>query len=243
MNEAVSAAARTERASIHVSQLAGMPATSAMLIDVATLVAAYYDNVPDPSVPEQRVSFGTSGHRRLALERSFNESHVLAISQAICLYRKQHRIDGPLFLGIDTHPLSVPAFESALEVLAANGVDVLIAQSGEYTPTPAVSHAILVYNRGRNSGPADGIVITPSHNPPDSDGFKYNPLNGGPAGAHVVAANISARIPISWPVFQALQCSIRQTNTGNSINHHRNAERNCSPVLQLGQRGYVSDSG
>ncbi len=164
-----------------VSPLAGTPATPAVLIDVAQLVAAYYTNAPDPSIPEQRVAFGTSGHRGSALEKTFNESHVLAISQAICLYRKLHSIDGPLFLGIDTHALSVPAFESALEVLAANGVEVLIAHDGEYTPTPAISHAILVYNRGRKTRLADGIVVTPSHNPPDSGGFKYNPPNGGPA--------------------------------------------------------------
>jgi phosphoglucomutase len=167
------------------SALAGTPAPPAMLIDVAKLVAAYYANVPDPAIFEQRVAFGTSGHRGSALEKSFNESHVLAISQAICLYRKQRSIDGPLFLGIDTHALSVPAFESALEVLAANRVEVLIARDGEYTPTPAVSHAILVYNRGRKTGLADGIVVTPSHNPPDSGGFKYNPPNGGPAETDV----------------------------------------------------------
>ena len=167
------------------SALAGTPASPAMLIDVAKLVAAYYANVPDPAIFEQRVAFGTSGHRGSALEKSFNESHVLAISQAICLYRTQHSIDGPLFLGIDTHALSVPAFESALEVLAANRVEVLIARDGEYTPTPAVSHAILVYNRGRKTGLADGIVVTPSHNPPDSGGFKYNPPNGGPAETDV----------------------------------------------------------
>ena len=167
------------------SALAGTPASPAMLIDVAKLVAAYYANVPDPAMFEQRVAFGTSGHRGSALEKSFNESHVLAISQAICLYRKQHSIDGPLFLGIDTHALSVPAFESALEVLAANRVEVLIARDGEYTPTPAVSHAILVYNRGRKNGLADGIVVTPSHNPPDSGGFKYNPPHGGPAETDV----------------------------------------------------------
>ncbi len=138
-----------------------------------------------PSIPEQRVAFGTSGHRGSSLERTFNESHVLAISQAICLYRKQQSIDGPLFLGIDTHALSVPAFESTLEVLAANRVEVLIARDGEYTPTPAISHAILVYNRGRKTGLADGIVLTPSHNPPDSGGFKYNPPNGGPAETDV----------------------------------------------------------
>ena len=166
---------------MNVNPLAGTPATPAMLIDVAGLRAAYYVEVPDPSVPAQRVAFGTSGHRGSALDRTFNERHVLAISQAICLHRKQHRIDGPLFLGIDTHALSVPAFESALEVLAANRVDVLIAQGGEYTPTPAVSHAILVYNRGRTGRLADGIVVTPSHNPPESGGLKYNPPNGGPA--------------------------------------------------------------
>ncbi len=170
---------------MNVSPLAGTPATPAMLIDVARLVAAYYSEVPDPSVPAQRVAFGTSGHRGSALEKTFNEWHVLAISQAICLYRKQHSIDGPLFLGIDTHALSVPAFESALEVLAANGVEVRIARGGEYTPTPAISHAILVYNRGRSSGLADGIVITPSHNPPEDGGFKYNPPSGGPADTDV----------------------------------------------------------
>ena len=168
-----------------VSALAGTQATPTTLIDVAKLVAAYYSNVPDPSVREQRVAFGTSGHRGSSLENTFNEWHVLAIAQAICLYRKQHSIDGPLFLGIDTHALSVPAFESALEVLAANRVEVLIAQEGEYTPTPAISHAILVYNRGRTTGLADGIVMTPSHNPPDSGGFKYNPSNGGPAETDV----------------------------------------------------------
>ena len=132
-------------------------------------------------MPAQRVAFGTSGHRGSSFDASFNEAHVLAITQAICLYRRRAGIDGPLFLGIDTHALSGPAFETALEVLAANDVDVRIAQDGEYTPTPAVSHAILVHNRGRERGLADGIVVTPSHNPPDNGGFKYNPPNGGPA--------------------------------------------------------------
>jgi phosphoglucomutase len=167
--------------STNISPLAGKPAQAAQLVDVAKLVAAYYSLLPDPSVPAQRVAFGTSGHRGSSFDRSFNEAHVLAITQAICLYRKGHGIDGPLFIGIDTHALSVPAFESALEVLAANGVETLIAKGGEYTPTPAVSHAILVYNRGRTTGLADGIVVTPSHNPPDNGGFKYNPSNGGPA--------------------------------------------------------------
>ncbi len=170
-----------------VSPFAGKPAEASMLVNVPRLVTAYYTETPDPSVPAQRIAFGTSGHRGSAFENSFNEWHVLAISQAICQYRKLQDIDGPLFLGIDTHALSVPAFASALEVLAANGVDVMIAQGDEYTPTPAVSHAILTYNHGRKTGLADGIVITPSHNPPHDGGFKYNPPNGGPAQSIVTA--------------------------------------------------------
>ena len=166
---------------MEVSPLAGKPAEPEMLVNVPKLVTAYYTETPDPSVPGQRVSFGTSGHRGSAFEKAFNEWHILAISQAICLYRKQQKIDGPLFLGMDTHALSVPALASALEVLAANGVEVMLAEGDEYTPTPAVSHAILTYNRGRKTGLADGIVITPSHNPPHDGGFKYNPPNGGPA--------------------------------------------------------------
>lgn len=165
--------------------LAGKPAPPAMLVNVPRLVTAYFSNTPDPSVPAQRVAFGTSGHRGSSFENSFNEWNVLAMSQAICDYRKQQGIDGPLFLGIDTHALSEPAFTSALEVLAANGVDVMLADKDEYTPTPAISHAILVYNRGRVAGLADGIVVTPSHNPPDSGGFKYNLPNGGPADKDV----------------------------------------------------------
>ena len=168
-----------------INPLAGKLAPHSSLINVAKLVTAYYSDVPDPSVPAQRVAFGTSGHRGSAFERSFNEWHVLAITQAICQYRKANSIDGPLFLGIDTHALSIPACASALEVVAANGVDVMLALSDEYTPTPAVSHAILTYNRGRTAGFADGIVITPSHNPPGDGGFKYNPPNGGPADANV----------------------------------------------------------
>jgi len=166
---------------MNISPLAGKPAPPAMLVNVPRLVTAYYTDAPDPSIPAQRVVFGTSGHRGSAFERSFNEWHVLAISQAICRYRKRQGIDGPLYLGVDTHALSVPACASALEVLAANGVEVMIARNDEYTPTPAVSHAILKYNHGRTSGQADGIVVTPSHNPPDNGGFKYNPPNGGPA--------------------------------------------------------------
>ncbi len=164
-----------------VSPFAGKPATPAMLVNVPALVTAYYTETPDPSVPEQRVAFGTSGHRGSALDKAFNEEHLLAIAQAICLYRAQHRIEGPLFLGMDTHALSVPARASALEVMAANGVALMIADREEYTPTPAVSHAILTYNHKRTTGLADGVVITPSHNPPSDGGFKYNPPHGGPA--------------------------------------------------------------
>jgi phosphoglucomutase len=168
-----------------LSPLAGKPAVPAMLTDIPRLITAYYSEQPDASSSAQRVAFGTSGHRGSAFDRSFNEWHVLAISQAICDYRKLQATQGPLFLGIDTHALSVPACASALEVLAANGVDVMLAEHDEYTPTPAVSHAILTYNRGRDGGLADGIVITPSHNPPADGGFKYNPPNGGPADKDV----------------------------------------------------------
>ena len=166
---------------MEISPLAGKPADPASLVNVPKLVTAYYTEIPDPAIAGQRVSFGTSGHRGSAFDKAFNEWHIFAISQAICLYRKQQKIDGPLFLGMDTHALSVPALASALEVLAANGVDVMLAEGDEYTPTPAISLAILTYNRGRKTGLADGIVITPSHNPPHDGGFKYNPPNGGPA--------------------------------------------------------------
>ena len=168
-----------------ISPLAGKPAPAASLVDVARLVTAYTTGIPDPKVAAQRVAFGTSGHRGSSFELSFNERHVLAITQAICRYRKKQGIDGPLYLGIDTHALSAPACASALEVLAANGVETLLAAGDEYTPTPAISHAILTYNRGRSTGLADGIVVTPSHNPPDNGGFKYNPPNGGPAGTGI----------------------------------------------------------
>jgi len=170
---------------MNISPLAGKPATTLPRVDVPRLVTAYYTTAPDPEVPAQAVAFGTSGHRGSALDGTFNEAHVLAISQAICEYRSKNGIGGPLFLAIDTHALSVPACASALEVLAANAVEVLLAKDDEYTPTPVLSHAILTYNRGRTSGLADGIVITPSHNPPTDGGFKYNPPNGGPAESEV----------------------------------------------------------
>lgn len=168
-----------------VSPLAGKPAEPDILINIPRLVTAYYTEHPDPSVPAHRVAFGTSGHRGSSLDNAFNEDHILAISQAICLYRQQQGINGPLFLGIDTHALSEPAFASALEVLAANGVTVMVDEKRGYTPTPVISHAILTYNRGRKTGLADGIVITPSHNPPRFGGFKYNPPEGGPAETDV----------------------------------------------------------
>jgi len=168
-----------------LSPLAGKQAPESQLVDVARLRDAYADLRPDVGVPSQRVAFGTSGHRGSSFDRSFNEWHVLAITQAICEYRAGQGIDGPLFIGIDTHALSQPALESALEVLAANGVETMVSKGGEYTPTPAISHAILTYNRGRTNGLADGIVVTPSHNPPDGGGFKYNPPNGGPADTDI----------------------------------------------------------
>ncbi|MEO7084199.1 MAG: phosphoglucomutase (alpha-D-glucose-1,6-bisphosphate-dependent) [Gemmatimonadaceae bacterium] len=170
---------------MNISPLAGKLAPPPALLDISRLVTAYFSEIPDPTVAAQRVSFGTSGHRGSSFLTTFNEWHVVAITEAICQYRKQNGIDGPLFLGIDTHALSTPALVSAVEVLAAHDVNVMLSTNDEYTPTPAVSHAILVYNRGRTTGLADGIVITPSHNPPEDGGFKYNPPNGGPADAEV----------------------------------------------------------
>ena len=172
----------------NVSPLAGKPAPREMLVNVARLITAYYSDTPDPSIPAQRVSFGTSGHRGSAFATAFNEAHILAIAQAVCDYRKQAGVDGPLFLGMDTHALSESAFASTLEVLAANSVETMIDARRGYTPTPVISHAILTYNRGRKTGLADGIVISPSHNPPDEGGFKYNPTNGGPADVDITRA-------------------------------------------------------
>ncbi len=166
---------------MNVSPLAGKPVSQSMLVDIPKLITAYYTEKPDPQIAAQRVLFGTSGHRGSSFERSFNESHILAVTQAICMYRRKNDIGGPLYIGVDTHALSAPAFATALEVLAANGVETMVSDKDEYTPTPAISHAILTYNRGRTTGLADGIVITPSHNPPSDGGFKYNPPNGGPA--------------------------------------------------------------
>lgn len=166
---------------MRINPLAGKIAPESILVNIPKLITAYYAEIPDPKIPEQRVAFGTSGHRGSSFNKSFNEWHILAITQAICLYRQQHHIDGPLFLGIDTHALSEPALANSLEVLAANGIHVMLAENDEFTPTPVISHAILCYNKGKKEHLADGIVITPSHNPPSEGGFKYNPPNGGPA--------------------------------------------------------------
>jgi phosphoglucomutase len=207
--------------SSHIDPRAGQPAPASALVDVRALLAAYAELRPDPAVPAQRVSFGTSGHRGVSLARSFNEWHVLAISQAICEYRATQGIDGPLYLGIDTHALSAPAFESALEVLAGNGVQVRIASGGEYTPTPAISHAILVHNRGRTDGFADGIVITPSHNPPDSGGFKYNPANGGPAESEATGwIQARANALIEGGLKQVRRMPLAQARRADSTREH-----------------------
>jgi len=168
-----------------ISPLAGKAVPPSALVNVARLTTSYFALTPDPTIAAQRVAFGTSGHRGSAFASAFNEAHILAITQAVCLYRRQAGFDGPLFMGMDTHALSEPAFASALEVLAANGVETMIDAHGGYTPTPVISHAILGYNRGRTAGLADGVVISPSHNPPDDGGFKYNPANGGPADTEV----------------------------------------------------------
>ncbi|MFZ1803195.1 MAG: phosphoglucomutase, alpha-D-glucose phosphate-specific, partial [Nitrospira sp.] len=164
---------------------AGQPAPASILVDVEKLLSAYSTETPDPSVREERVSFGTSGHRGSSFKRSFNEHHIVAITQAVCEYRAAQHTTGPLYLGKDTHALSEPAFVTALEVLSANGVEVMIDKDEGFTPTPVISHAILTYNRGRTSGLADGIIITPSHNPPEDGGIKYNPPSGGPADTQI----------------------------------------------------------
>jgi phosphoglucomutase len=172
---------------MNLSPKAGQPADPATLVNIPRLITAYYSERPDPAIPAQRVRFGTSGHRGSSFNVSFNEWHILAITQAICEHRRAQRIDGPLFLGKDTHALAEPAHVTALEVLAANSVDVMIADRDEYTPTPVISHAVLTYNRDRKAGQADGIVITPSHNPPSDGGFKYNPPEGGPASSETTS--------------------------------------------------------
>jgi phosphoglucomutase len=207
---------------MEISKFAGKPADPLLLVNVARLVTAYYTGQPDPSVPAQSVAFGTSGHRGSALDNAFNEAHILAITQAICLYRKQHSIDGPLYIGIDTHALSEPAFASALEVLAANGVDVMVDADNGYTPTPVISHAILTYNRGRKRGLADGIVITPSHNPPRFGGFKYDPPHGGPADTHVTQwIEQQANAFIADGLHGVARIPLERARSASTVHHHQ----------------------
>ena len=170
-----------------ISEHAGRPADPSMLVDVDRLVRSYFEIRPDPADPAQRVAFGTSGHRGSSLNGAFNEAHIAATTEAICRYRESQGTDGPLFIGVDPHALSEPAFRTALRVLVAHDVDVRVDAADGYTPTPAISHAILVHNRGRRDHLADGIVVTPSHNPPEDGGFKYNPPNGGPADTDVTS--------------------------------------------------------
>ncbi len=215
-----------------ISRKAGKPAEPGMLVDVAKLISLYYVDHPDPGIPEQRVSFGTSGHRGSSFNRAFNEDHILAITQAICLYRKQAGTDGPLFIGFDSHALSYPAFLTALEVLAANEVTTMISEGAEHTPTPAISHAILTYNAGRDSGLADGIVITPSHNPPDDGGFKYNPPSGGPAGSDAT----------KWIEDRANEFLRKKLDGVNRIIHERAMNASTTQGYDYAER-YISDLG
>jgi phosphoglucomutase len=204
-----------------ISPRAGKPADSMILIDVPKLLAAYYEGQPDPSVPSQRVMFGTSGHRGCSLDNSFNEVHILAITQAICLYRQQQGVDGPLYIGFDTHALSESAFHSALEVLAANGVDVMVDADNRCTPTPVISHAILGYNRDRKHHLADGIVITPSHNPPRFGGFKYDPPHGGPADTQVTQwIETQANTLIAEGLTKVARVPLARALTSSTVHKH-----------------------
>jgi phosphoglucomutase len=215
---------------VTLSPLAGKPAPRELLVDLGRLEREYYERTPDPADPAQRVSFGTSGHRGSSLRCSFNEAHILAITQAICEYRRSQSIDGPLYMGKDTHALSRPAERTALEVLAANGVDTVIQQDDGVTPTPVISHAILMYNRGRAAHQADGIVVTPSHNPPADGGFKYNPPNGGPADTHVTA----------WVQDRANEL-LRQRNAGVKRVPFATAIKAATTHQDDFARGYVDD--
>ena len=203
-----------------ISPAAGRVADPSILVNTTRLITAYFSLKPDPFVAAQRVAFGTSGHRGSSFSTSFNEDHILAITQAICLYRKEQKIEGPLFLGIDTHALSEPAAVSTLEVLAANSVEVMIAENNEYAPTPAVSHAILTYNKGRTSGLADGIVITPSHNPPEDGGFKYNATHGGPAGTEITSWVEKKANEILENKLQGLRRMVYERALKASTTHH-----------------------
>jgi phosphoglucomutase len=225
------------------SPLAGKPADQSLLINVPRLVTAYYTGQPDPAIPAQRVAFGTSGHRGSSFDNAFNEAHILAITQAICQYRKQQGIDGPLYIGIDTHALSEPAFASALEVLAANDVEVMVDAANGYTPTPVISHAILTYNRGRKRGLADGIVITPSHNPPQFGGFKYNPPNGGPADTDITQwIERQANALIADGLRDVVRVPFERAHTASTLHLHQYLDSYVNDLPAVVDLQAISDS-
>jgi phosphoglucomutase len=227
-----------------LNPLAGKPAPASMLVNVPRLVTAYYAEHPDPHIDSQRVGFGTSGHRGSAFNCAFNEEHILAITQAICEHRLQNRIDGPLFIGMDTHALSEPAFASAMEVLAANNVQVMIDKDRGYTPTPVISHAILTYNRGRKTGLADGIVITPSHNPPSDGGFKYNPPNGGPADTSVTGAiEKDANDILANGLSEVERIPFERALKASSTHHHDYMEAYVSDLGSVIDMDAIRDAG
>ena len=227
-----------------VDPRAGTLPDSSMLADIPRLVSAYYTTHPDPSRREERVSFGTSGHRGSSLTGAFTESHILAITQAICQYRREQGTDGPLFLGIDTHALSESAFGSALEVLAANGVDVMIDSRDAYTPTPAISHAVLEHNRGRTSGLADGIVVTPSHNPPEDGGFKYNGTNGGPADTQATGwIEQRANAILAGGLREVKRVPLARARSASTTHRYDYADRYVSDLPRVIDLDVVRDSG
>ncbi|UXH76083.1 phosphoglucomutase (alpha-D-glucose-1,6-bisphosphate-dependent) [Roseateles amylovorans] len=229
--------------STRISPLAGQPAPASVLIDLDALLAAYTAQRPDPSVTAQRVAFGTSGHRGSSLDVSFNEWHVLAIAQAVCDYRRTQGITGPLFMGVDTHALSQPACDSALEVLAANGVDVVLAKGGEYTPTPAISHAIVKHNRGGGTL-ADGIVLSPSHNPPRDGGIKYNPTHGGPAGQTVTdAIQSAANRYLEHKLEGVRRLPLAQALTASTTHHHDFMGNYIEDLDQVIDMALIRDAG
>ena len=227
-----------------VDPRAGTLPDSSMLADIPRLVSAYYTTHPDPSRREERVSFGTSGHRGSSLTGAFTESHILAITQAICQYRREQGTDGPLFLGIDTHALSESAFGSALEVLAANGVDVMIDSRDAYTPTPAISHAVLEHNRRRTSGLADGIVVTPSHNPPEDGGFKYNGTNGGPADTQATGwIEQRANAILAGGLREVTRVPLARARSASTTHRYDYADRYVSDLPRVIDLDVVRDSG
>ena len=226
------------------SPYAGKLPEQEMLVNVPRLVTAFYARTPDPDVPEQRVAFGTSGHRGSSLDCSFNEDHILAVTQAICMYRKKENIDGPLFLGIDTHALSEPAFVAVLEVLAANGVEVMIAGEERYTPTPVVSHAVLTWNRKEGKGLADGILVTPSHNPPEDGGIKYNPPHGGPAGSEVTSwIEEKANDLLAQKLGDVRRVSFEKAMSAPTTHRHDYAGAYINDLAGVIDMGVISDAG